>query len=259
MMRTKSENSTITSKKIIILSLEMVLLVSMNLFPIISYSQTKSNVDIEIIENSEEDIKQLKSLIGNELYTSKFISINLDRSFIGINVRSIISRIERNNNSKSYLNQIQIIQISERNHPTVIELKGMYNNIGVKITVKIHDIKRYEIKVINMLNSKTLFDYSGYFRLNDQIGLESSTSSNDRYHRLNLYEVYDTYKDTNDPFLNLRTNPKSNSRIILKLRDGSKLEVLEGNYGEKGKWVRVRVIDKNEFGYVHRRYVRKIN
>ena len=45
-----------------------------------------------------------------------------------------------------------------------------------------------------------------------------------------IYEVCNTYKDEKDPFLNMRNEANSDSKIIAKLYDGKQLYLLNENY-----------------------------
>jgi SH3-like domain-containing protein len=72
------------------------------------------------------------------------------------------------------------------------------------------------------------------------------------------YEVYNTYTDQEDPYLNLRSEPHPKSKIIAKLSDGTELIELTRDYGSKGKWMKVRVQESGAVGYVHSKWIRKI-
>jgi|APIni6443716594_1056825.scaffolds.fasta_scaffold16477_2 hypothetical protein len=73
------------------------------------------------------------------------------------------------------------------------------------------------------------------------------------------YEVYDTYRDRNDPFLNIRNGIGSEFEIVFKLSDGEKINILESGLGQDGKWVKIHSQSKNQIGYANSRYIRKID
>ena len=72
------------------------------------------------------------------------------------------------------------------------------------------------------------------------------------------YEVFGTYKDHKDPYLNLRSHPINGAKILKKLKDGTKLEVLKFGYGKNNLWVKVYYPIDNTTGYVHSKYIIKI-
>ena len=74
-----------------------------------------------------------------------------------------------------------------------------------------------------------------------------------------VYEVFDTYTDTIDPYLNLRNGPSTKYSIKYKLKDGDKVKVLEKDFGEKNKWYKIYYEENNIYGYVHSRYLKKID
>lgn len=74
----------------------------------------------------------------------------------------------------------------------------------------------------------------------------------------NLYEVYDTYRDTKDPYLNLRSQPSPGARIIKKMKDGTRVKVLQTGLGPQQKWYRIRIEGTSTNGYAHSRYLRKL-
>ena len=72
------------------------------------------------------------------------------------------------------------------------------------------------------------------------------------------YEVYNTYLDEED-YLNLRSEATSNSINITRMTDGTKLILLSKGNGSNGKWMKVRVLESDEVGYAHSKWIRKIN
>jgi len=73
-----------------------------------------------------------------------------------------------------------------------------------------------------------------------------------------IYEVFNTYKDENAPFLNMRSEANSDSKIVAELYDGTQLYFLDNNYGEQGNWNKVEVIETKEIGYVNGHWIRKV-
>lgn len=71
------------------------------------------------------------------------------------------------------------------------------------------------------------------------------------------YMVYDTYRDVNDPYLNLRASPDPKSRIVHKMKDGTKVVVLGTGLGPKNKWWKIRIKDTRTEGYAHSRYLKR--
>jgi uncharacterized protein YgiM (DUF1202 family) len=74
-----------------------------------------------------------------------------------------------------------------------------------------------------------------------------------------LYEVFDTYKDTKDPYLNIRNGPGSTYAIVYKLVDGDIIEILEANVGPSNSWCKIYYPANNITGYVHNKYIKKID
>lgn len=222
-----------------------------------SYSQDEID-DYEKIQLSENNRSELKSLVGNKTYYSKFFKINGHKTSISINSKALESRIEKGDNAKFNVDELKAFKFSKINQSSVIELSGKYNNDKIKLKITILNSQKYSIGIVNMYNSKTLLEYSGYFNSKNTNSnlLKSSRKYVDPYQ--NTYEVFDTYKDIKDPFLNLRSKPNKNSNILSKLKDGTRIMVFSGVYGEKGKWVKISVRETNITGFVHRRYIRKI-
>jgi hypothetical protein len=73
-----------------------------------------------------------------------------------------------------------------------------------------------------------------------------------------LYVVFDTYRDVNDPYLNLRSGPGTSFSIESKLVDGDRVEILERGLGQQGRWVKIKCPSKDKTGYVNKRYLRRI-
>ncbi len=98
-----------------------------------------------------------------------------------------------------------------------------------------------------------------WVRLTDSIG--NSGYVYERFVELDIYdyyEVYNTYLDEED-YLNLRSEATSNSINITRLTDGTKLILLSKGNGSNGKWMKVRVVESDEVGYAHSKWIRKIN
>ena len=56
----------------------------------------------------------------------------------------------------------------------------------------------------------------------------------------------------NSPVLNLREKPSASSKILEKLKEGQKVEVLE----VLESWLRVKVLISETTGYVHKNYLK---
>ena len=74
-----------------------------------------------------------------------------------------------------------------------------------------------------------------------------------------LFEVFDTYKDINDPFLNLRTHPDRTAEIVAKMSGGTQVIVLEKKLGTGEKWWKIRIKGDIQEGYAHSRYLKKVD
>lgn len=89
----------------------------------------------------------------------------------------------------------------------------------------------------------------------EQIDAQKETAPEITYE---IYEVYNTYKDDKAPFLNMRSEANSDSKIVAKLYDGTQLHMLDKNSGENGNWCKVAVVETKEKGFVHGHWIRKL-
>ena len=70
------------------------------------------------------------------------------------------------------------------------------------------------------------------------------------------HEVFNTHTDK-EPWLNLRTSPGTEGKVIGKLSDGSELQILADN----GSWRNVKVVsgfEAGRTGWAHSKWIRKL-
>jgi len=220
----------------------------------ISYGQSLSTssiaIDYEVVEGFDEIYSEISSLIGNKVIKSKFFRINGNDAIVELNYAGLESRLNTTTGVNGEDLKLKITKVFS-SEKKFIEFEGTYGaiDVGMEIdfvtglTTTIPHNTKYRVIISNIGNNNVLFDYTGH---------------SDGYSpKNNLYEVYDTYRDTKDPYLNIRSGPSSNFKIVYKLKDGNEIEVLQHNLGKKSQWVKVYYSAKNITGYVHSRYIRR--
>jgi len=241
------------SKKLLVILYSLILLNSHA-----QSSSSISNYNFVDISLTGSQNKEFRSTI-NVTYLSKFFKINPQSGKIEININYLNERLEKKLRKKSKIIDLKYFRTTKSDSPPTIELIGQYNNNQVYIKIAVINDAQYRLRIMSIDNSDILFNYTGYFRSNEQNYYKNETNgeSNNMLKTI-VYEVFDTYKDVKDPFLNVRSTPDRESNILIKLKDESKVNVFPGKYGKYLKWVKIYYRSSNTTGYVHSRYLRKI-
>lgn len=71
----------------------------------------------------------------------------------------------------------------------------------------------------------------------------------------NLHEVVNTAKDTEAPYLALRSGPSKNKKLLFKMTDGTQVEKLS----QKSKWWKVKVTATGKTGWAFSTYLRPLS